>query len=314
MFSRSRRNNSNLYTGEQVKRVLSAAGIETYGELESDYIVFCPFHNNSRTPAAEVNKESGTLFCFACNKAADLVETVMHTTGRKYFEAVRLIKSKEVASDLADDVNKKLIQEPEFVQFDQSVVDRLYQTATSSQRARAYYSGRSITIDSINKFKLGYSDKQDMVTIPVHAPDGMLVGFVGRSVEGKTIKNTPGLPKAKTLFNINRVKSSSRVYVVESSFDAIRLDQCGIPAVATLGANVSSKQIELLKKYFNDIVIIADNDEAGDNMKTRLIKHLGNKVSVVQLNRQYKDIGDMPDDEIKKLEVSFDKSIESMLQ
>lgn len=314
MLTRGRRNHSHLYTGEQVKRVLAASGIETYGELESDYIIFCPFHNNTRTPAAEINKESGTLFCFACNKAADLIETVMHTTGRKYFEAIRLIKSKEVESNLSDDINKKLIKEPEFIAYDSSVVERLHLAVASSSRATEYYAGRSITKDSIDKFKLGYSDKQDMITIPVHAPDGMLLGFVGRSVEGKVFKNTPGLPKAKTLFNVHRVKSSSRVYVVESSFDAIRLDQCGIPAVATLGANVSSRQIELLNKYFNDIVVVADNDEAGDNMKNRLMKHLASKLSVVQLNKQYKDIGDMSDEDIKNLEISFDKSIESMLK
>jgi hypothetical protein len=27
------------------------------------------------------------------------------------------------------------------------------------------------------------------------------VGFVGRSIEGKDFKNTPGLPKTKILFN-----------------------------------------------------------------------------------------------------------------
>jgi DNA primase len=112
---------------------------------------------------------------------------------------------------------------------------------------------------------------------------------------------------------LHRVKKSDIVYVVESSFDVIRLDQLGIPAVATLGANVSGKQIELLQKYFNNILVIADNDEAGGNMKDRIIEKLGSRVSVIQLNKKYKDIGDMPDEEIKALSSSFDKTIESML-
>jgi DNA primase len=141
----------------------------------------------------------------------------------------------------------------------------------------------------------------------------MLVGFVGRSVEGKEFKNTPGLPKSKVLFNLHRVKTAPRVYVVESSFDAIRLDQCGFAAVATLGANVSNFQIDLLQRYFNDIIVIADNDAAGGNMKDRLVERLGNRVTVVQLNKEYKDIGDMDDDAIKHLDVSFDKSIDAML-
>jgi DNA primase len=176
-----------------------------------------------------------------------------------------------------------------------------------------YYNGRLITEQSVQKFDLGYSEKQDMVTIPVHSPDGIPVGFVGRSVEGKDFKNTPGLPKSKILFNLHRVKTSSKVYVVESSFDAIRLDQVGMPAIATLGANVSSFQTDLLQKYFNNIYVIADNDEAGGNMKSKLIERLGSRVSVITLDKQYKDIGDMSDEDIKNLDETFDKTIASML-
>jgi DNA primase len=103
------------------------------------------------------------------------------------------------------------------------------------------------------------------------------------------------------------------VYVVESSFDAIRLDQVGFPAVATLGANVSISQIRLLEKYFNNVVLVADNDEAGGIMKDKLIEKLGSLVSVITLEKQYKDIGDMDDQSIRNLEFQFDKSILSML-
>jgi DNA primase len=238
---------------------------------------------------------------------------VIKYSGRTYFEAARFIKSKETESNLSDEVNQKLVSKPDYIQFDELLLQRLSQQALESPRAMRYYSGRLVTEESINKFKLGFSEKQDMVTIPVHSPDGMPVGFVGRSVEGKEFKNTPGLPKAKLLFNLHRVKTADKVFVVESSFDAIRLDQVGFPAVATLGSNVSNIQIELLKKYFNNIIVIADNDEAGGNMKSKIIEKLGSRVSVITLEKQYKDIGDMADEDIAKLDVAFDKTIISML-
>jgi len=237
----------------------------------------------------------------------------MYMTSRTYFEAARFIKSKETATNLELDINKRLVEKPDYIPFDEILLQRLNVQALESPRAMRYYNGRLITDESVNKFKLGFSEKQDMVTIPVHSPDGMPVGFVGRSVEGKEFKNTPGLPKAKLLFNLHRVKTADRVYVVESSFDAIRLDQVGMPAVATLGANVSNIQIDLLKKYFNNIIVIADNDEAGGNMKSKIIEKLESRVTVVQLDKQYKDIGDMMDEDIKNLDVSFDKTILSML-
>jgi len=308
-----RRNTNGLYTEEQVQRVLVGSGVNIEGEVDSDFIVFCPFHGNHRTPAGEVDKRSGIFFCFSCHKACDLVELIMHTSGRTYFESVRYIKGKEQESTIENDINRQLIQKPLYTQFDEFTVKRLNNIALESPRAVTYYQGRRISKDSVIRFSLGYSDRQDMVTIPVHSPDGMLVGFVGRSVEGKEFKNTPGLPKSKVLFNLHRVKTAPRVYVVESSFDAIRLDQCGFAAVATLGANVSNFQIDLLQRYFNDIIVIADNDAAGGNMKDRLVERLGNRVTVVQLNKEYKDIGDMDDDAIKHLDVSFDKSIDAML-
>ena len=289
-------------------------GITIESEVDSDYIIFCSFHSNTRTPAGEVDKNNGTFFCFSCQKIADLVELVMHSSGRSYFEAVRYIKSKEQQTNLEQDINKQLYVKPDFVPFDELILKRLYNNLVGSDRAKDYFKYRKIDIGSWAKFSLGYSEKQDMVTVPVHSPDGIPVGFVGRSVEGKDFKNTPGLPKAKTLFNLHRVKTADKVYVVESSFDAIRLDQVGFPAVATLGANVSNIQIELLQKYFNNIIVIADNDEAGGNMKTKIIEKLGSRVSVIKLDKQYKDIGDMDDTSIQKLEFQFDKSIQSMLK
>jgi DNA primase len=238
----------------------------------------------------------------------------MHTSGRSYFEAIRYIKSKETETNIEQIVSKALVTKPEYTQYDQVLIKRLNQQALDSPRAMRYYSGRLVSEDSVKKFGLGFSEKQDMVTIPVHSPDGTEVGFVGRSIEGKDFKNTPGLPKSKVLFNLHRVKTSSKVYVVESSFDVIRLDQCGFPAVATLGANVSNFQTDLLQKYFNNIIVIADNDEAGGNMKDKIVERLGSRVNVVKLDKQYKDIGDMSDEDIKNLDESFDKSIAAMLQ
>lgn len=313
MDNGNRRNKGNLYSPEQIKRVLTGAGLGIESEVDSDYIIFCPFHGNSRTPAGEVDKRSGVFFCFSCQHVTDLIQLVMHTSGRTYFESARFIRSKEQESSILDAVSKNLVEKPMYTQYDQVLIKRLNQQALESPRAMRYYSGRSITEDSVKKFALGYSEKQDMVTIPVHSPDGMEIGFVGRSVEGKDFKNTPGMPKSKVLFNLHRVKSSNKVYVVESSFDAIRLDQCGFAAVATLGANVSNYQTDLLQKYFNSVIVIADNDEAGGNMKDRILEKLGPRATVIKLDKQYKDIGDMDDAAIKSLDESFDKSIAAML-
>jgi len=303
-----------IYTEEQIRRVLNGAGLDIEAEFGNDFIIYCPYHNNTRTPAGEVAKDSGLFFCFGCQTTKNIVELIMFTSSRSYFETVRYIKSKEQQSDIQAIVGKALYAPPDFVQYDELLIKRLNKQALDAPRAMNYFNSRRITKESVIKFDLGYSEKQGSVTIPIHSPDSMCIGFVARTIEGKDFKNTPGLPKSKVLFNLHRVKSSSIVYVVESSFDAIRLDQVGFPAVATLGANVSVSQIRLLEKYFNNVVLIADNDEAGSIMKDKLVEKLNHLVTVISLDKKYKDIGDMEDDEIKKLEFQFDNSIISMLK
>jgi DNA primase len=303
-----------LYTTQQIHRVLTGAGIDIEAEYGTDYIIFCPYHNNNRTPAGEVSKESGLFFCFGCQTTRSLIELIMHMTSRTYFETVRFIKSKETETDIEAVINKALHQLPDFVQYDELLIKRLNKQALDSPRAMTYFEGRRLTKESVIKFDLGFSEKQDSVVIPMQSPDGMSIGFVARTIEGKEFKNTPGLPKSKILFNLHRVKASKIVYVVESSFDAIRLDQVGFPAVATLGANVSSSQIELLKRYFTGVVLVADNDDAGMIMAERLTEKMGNLVTIIRPDKKYKDIGDMTDDEIRTLEFQFDNVIDSMLK
>lgn len=313
-MSKNKSYGSSLYNSDQVRRVLDGAGVNIEKELDTDFIIFCPYHNNFRTPAGEVSKTKGTFLCFSCHTTRDLVSFIKEFTNRTYFESLRFISSKGKNIDIEKEINKSLINVPEYKMFDELITKRLNTNALSSPRAMSYYERRRVTKESVVKFGLGYSEKQDMTTIPIHSPDGILVGFVGRSIEGKEFKNTPGLPKSKILFNLHRVKTSSKVYVVESSFDAIRLDQVGFSAVATLGANVSNTQIELLQRYFNNIIVIADNDEAGGNMKDKIIEKLKSRVSVIQLNIEYKDIGDMDDAAIRNLDLQFDKTISLMLE
>ena len=125
MDTRNRRHKGDLYTAEQIKRVLNGSGIDIANEIESDFILFCPFHNNSRTPAGEVSKTHGTFFCFSCQTSKTLVELVMHASGRSFFEATRFIKDKHGENNIETVINKALYEKPVYVQFDELILKRL---------------------------------------------------------------------------------------------------------------------------------------------------------------------------------------------
>lgn len=303
-----------IYSEDQVYGVLRAIGLDVESSAGDDWLIYCPYHDNSRTPAGEISKTRGTFYCFSCGAAASLNKLVMKVSGKTYFEALRLIASKGRSTDIQSDIVNALVEpEPEFVAFDSATVERLHDNIYQNSRGNQYFQSRGITDSSIRKFFLGYSSVHDMVTVPVHSPDGIIIGFVARSIQGKSFKNSSGLPKSKTLFNLHRVKTKPYVFVVESSFDAIRLDQAGLPAVATLGAGVSKKQAQLLDKYFNTIYSVPDNDLAGREMTDKLRNRLGEKLISIALPAGAKDVGDLTDAQIEKLRVGIDNPLLGVL-
>jgi DNA primase len=309
-----RTNQDYLYSENQIRRSLIASGIDIVSEVDIDFIIFCPFHNNYRTPAAEVHKENGLFYCFSCQETKTLIEVIMQASGRTYFEAARLVDSKSDSKNLLQSITETLEKKAEFKEYDLEVINKLHTNVFKNKRAQEYFTSRKITKESVIKYQLGYSENQDMVTVPIYTPEGLCIGFVARSIEGKVFKNTPGLQKSKTFFNLHRAKRHDKVFVVESSFDAIRLEQVGAHAVATLGATISNEQRKLLKQYFNQVIILGDNDEAGQNMSKKLIASFGAGCLAPPLPEGIKDVSDLSDDELKKFVDRLDDLVLSVLQ
>jgi DNA primase len=303
-----------LYSENQIRRTLIASGIDIVSEVDIDFIIFCPFHNNTRTPAAEIHKENGLFYCFSCQESKSLTEVIMQSTGRTYFEAIRLIDSKSENKNLLESIEQTLEKVIEFKEYDLEVINKLHTNVFRNKRAQEYFASRKITKDSVIKYTLGYSENQDMVTVPVHSPDGICIGFVARSIEGKSFKNTPGLQKSKTFFNLHKAKRFDKVFIVESSFDAIRIEQVGGHAVATLGATISNQQRKLLKQYFNQIIVLGDNDEAGRSMTQKLKDTFGPGCVAPQLPEGIKDVSDLSDELLKEFIDRFDDLVLSVLQ
>ena len=318
MYTRDRQKQTNTityYSEDQVKRSLLASGVEIQYELDNDVMIFCPFHNNYRSPAGEVSKETGLFWCFSCQESKTLEEVIMQISKKSYFEAIRVIDSNKDDRNLLERLSSTLEKKNELKQFDEELIEKLYQNVFENPRAIKYFEDRGITKDSVDKYKLGYSTTQDMVIVPVHSPDGYYLGFVGRSIEGKRFKNSTDLPKSKTLFNLWRNKRVDKIFVVESSFDAIMIEQAGGHAVATLGATISKEQRKLLKQYFNQVIALGDNDEAGTIMSNKLLTDLGSgKCIVAKLPSNVKDVSELSDKELKEFVARFDNIVLSMLQ
>jgi len=120
----------------------------------------------------------------------------------------------------------------------------------------------------------GYYDRfRNRLMIPIHSETGALVGFGGRSLDGSDPKylNSPDselFNKSRLLYNLHRSKDAmrriDRAILVEGYFDAIAIDNAGVPGVvASMGTSLTSGQASLLRRHTTRVVIAYDGDDAG---------------------------------------------------
>lgn len=137
----------------------------------------------------------------------------------------------------------------------------------------------SVNIELMNALdEVGWLDKgtftlEGRVVVPIRNADGSIATLVGWR---------KGFPKYYTIadkdfskeshwFNLDRALDKSfngdkryrgSVVVVEGIFDALHLDAYGVPAIATMGADVNAYKGAILN-LFGKVICVPDNDEAG---------------------------------------------------
>ena len=106
--------------------------------------------------------------------------------------------------------------------------------------------------------------------VPVEAVNGDLVSLIGYYPDYKKYitLSTPFFSKSCMFFNFRQAYELSWkeyngfVILVEGIFDCLSLRSIGLPAIATMGATVSSIKCELLK-LFKKVLAIPDDDVIG---------------------------------------------------
>ena len=149
---------------------------------------------------------------------------------------------------------------------------------------------------------------RDRLMFPIIDVRGNVIAFGGRVIkkdsEAAKYLNSPEtliFNKRKNLFGLNLAKKTKHPYfiLVEGNIDVVALHQYGFDnAVASLGTSLTEEQAALLSRYTDQVVLIYDGDNAGQNATRRAIPILekaGMQVKVLQL-RDAKD----PDEFLKK--------------
>ena len=149
---------------------------------------------------------------------------------------------------------------------------------------------------------------RDRLMFPIIDVRGNVIGFGGRALKNDkdTAKylNSPEtiiFNKRKNLFGLNLAKKSKEnsLILVEGNIDVVALHQYGFDnAVASLGTSLTEEQAALMTRYAEQIILLYDGDQAGQNATARAIPILekaGLQVKVLKM-RDAKD----PDEFLKR--------------
>lgn len=145
-----------------------------------------------------------------------------------------------------------------------------YAAALAGSEGEAYLRGRGFTLETMQRFKLGYDAQRHCVTIPYN-PQGSYYGR--RSTLPDTARPHDNLKGVQMpLFNAAALYSGDVCFVVESPLCAISIEQAGGAAVAISGTGGKGRLIDQLKKKPTAaaLVLTLDNDDAGRKAKEEL--------------------------------------------
>ncbi|MGX8178810.1 DNA primase [Exiguobacterium artemiae] len=208
----------------------------------------------------------------------------------------------------------------------------MLQTA-AGDAGREYLEQRGIQESAMREFKLGYAPDQDRFTVdslarrnfdldemveaglisvgrdgdyrdrfngrvvfPISDRDGTIVGFSGRSIDGRDPKyvntaETPLFNKSELLFGFAQargaMRKSKQVVLVEGNLDVVRVAQAGIPyTVASLGTALTPVHAQNLARIVDEVIVCYDGDKAGRaaTLKAlRLLEDVAVDCSVIRL-------------------------------
>jgi len=162
-------------------------------------------------------------------------------------------------------------------------------TLQNIDHTHAYLGERGVAEETAKTFGVGFfvgkGSMHDRIVIPIHNPEGELVAYAGRSIDGSEprYRFPAGFHKSLELFNLHRVRGGLSVVLVEGFFDCMKVTQAGYSCIALMGSTMSKAQEGLIEKYFAHVVVMLDGDDAGRVAAEGIVDRLQRILYQVQL-------------------------------
>lgn len=279
-------------------------------------------HEGDNSPSLTFFTQTNTFYCFGCGagkrpttEGSDPISFVMWLDKCTFSEALQKIASLKGVEVPRAAMSKEEKQRAEMVAQATEYNRHYWSTLQGEPRYLEYLEARGITMEEVNKWRLGAvpaDDQSKFRTTLVFAlmnDWGQTVGFSHRNMSDQFDDINVDLPKyvnsAKSaifdkgsiLYGLNFVKKLIRekgyVIVGEGFGDTILGQRMGLPFVSVMGTSMTDQHIQTLKQYTDTVVLWMDGDHGGITATMRHAKALQKQGFLVKvINYEGKD----PDD------------------
>lgn len=277
------------YLKEQLVDYLEQMNID----IRRNFICLNPDHEET-TPSMSYDKRRNKVHCFGCRVDYDIFNLIGIEYGLDDFQS-----QFNKACELYDvKVEQNYTAKPKSVralknerESEVSIMDTIsyYKECEKSVHQTSYFKSRGLSDETIRNYSLGYDVKNQRAIIPVSREF-----YLSRSVTDKKFFNPKGVESV--IFNLKGLQTKNKpVFVVESTFCALSVIQCGGVCIGLNGLNNVSQLIEVIQKYqLTDLKLIVslDNDEAGRKAAYDLmakLKEINVQSIVYNLSDEFKD-------------------------
>lgn len=269
------------------------------GKLRGDeVIILCPFHND-RTPSLGVHVghkiTPGAYHCFSCKA---------HGGWNTLADALKLKKVDYAAPALKPENQENPFQMAQQI-FKNIATKENYPTLQGIEDLPPKFSWRELSFNFLKKLNAQYFWKKENGCYYLYFPLTMNREYKGYTLcalnrERSNQKYLIFGDSSKLLFLYDQIITGSSVVLVEGHYDALRLQNHGIPAVAIFGtSNWSAIQKSYLaSKCPKKVIVLMDGDQSGHVAAKRIFEDLrsGFNVQVLPLpiTDSKLDPGNMP--------------------
>jgi DNA primase len=262
---------------EQIEKILSYYNYHSINITDKE-IRFAKIGGNNPSGCRIKLNDNLSATDFTTSYNGDLFGLIATHTGLTYGEIIKTVKvmlngkiegnyqpEEEVLFDgFFDGLYVPYEDEEKEVTYDESVLDKYNNGYKWFKR----FTDDGILPSSQVKFKIGYDEVSNRITIPWKDSEGKLIGIMARldSDEKTNYKYLPliAFPKHKNLYGLYQnkeyIKKTKKVYVFESEKSVLQSDSFGIHDCVALGGNqISITQVEqLLKLGVSEIILCMD--------------------------------------------------------